>query len=126
MIAYDTPFAFLDSDEVAYLASGNFPDDTSVYLDCLALMHDEVIEQSSGLNHSQFRRQQRQSLLTEYTMLQNSSIRDKVGTNILIAKQLSIHTRSQLISSYLSRTLADLYIDAVLEQYRILKNARIP
>ena len=125
-MTYDTPFEFLNSDEVAFLTSPNAPDERSVYLDCLALMHDEVIEQSSGFNHSQFRRQERQAFLRDYTMLPNSGIRDKVKTNISIAKQLSLQARSQMISLYLSRTLADLYIDALLEQYRILQSARFP
>lgn len=125
-MAYDTPFEFLNSDEVAYLTSYNVPADKSHYLDCLAAMHDELIEHSSIPNHSRFPRKERQSLLHTYGKLQNNRIRDNAETNISTAQQLSIQARSQMISSYVSRTLVDRYIDALLEQYRILKNPRIP
>ena len=125
-MAYDTPFKFLNSDEVAYLTSYNVPDDKSVYLDCLAVMHDEVTDHSSVSNHSRFRRKERQSLLHAYGKLQNNGVRDNAETNISTAQQLSIQARSQMISSYVSRTLVDRYIEALLEQYRILKNPRIP
>lgn len=125
-MTYDTPFQFLNRDEVGYLTSYNVPDDKAVYLDCLALMHDEVIEHSSASRPSQFDRKERQPLLQSYSMIQNSGVRDNVESNISIAQQLSIQARSHMIDGHLSRSLVDRFIAALLEQYRILKKRSIP
>jgi hypothetical protein len=129
-MAFNKPFAFLKAEEVRYLTDSDHRQDREVYVDCLAFMHDLLTDLGTIPNQPRFdikeiRRSYKRAVEDFSKHAQNIRLNVEVNFKTGIDLHSEI-TAFHNVGSYTSRTLADKFIDDLLEQYRVIRYPKIP
>jgi hypothetical protein len=129
-MAFDKPFEFLKVEQVRYLIDSDNKRDREIYVDCLAFMHDLLSNLGTTPDQPRFdtreiRRSYKRALEDFGKPAQD--IRLNVEVNFKIGTDLHNEiTVNHNVSNYVSRTLADKFVDDLLEQYRVIRYPKLP
>jgi len=130
-MAYDTPFRFLTTGEEHYLVSTGHEADRTLYIDCLALLHDVLADFGTMSLHSVFTRAEIAKTAAE-SIVQFSRVAYLVKNNIEANMKTALDLYDELTSGARQVTRAvtlsyvDEYLDDLLKQYQAIRHAVVP
>lgn len=130
-MAYDTPFEFLTPGEEVYLNSSGHEADRTLYIDCLALLHDVLADFSTTSLHSVFKRVEIVRTTAESTAQFPRVaylVKKNVETNMKTALELydELTSGARQVTRPITLSYVDEYLNDLLNQYQAIRRAVVP
>ena len=130
-MAYDTPFQSLTPDEERYLSNVNHQSDRTIYIDCLAFLHDLLADFGTASLHSAFEPDQIKRAASEAKAnfaRSAYSLKNNIETNMRTALDLhqELTSGARQVTRPVTLSYVEEYLNDLLDQYRVIRRATIP
>lgn len=127
-MSYDAPFEFLSPDEERYLASGVNKTARTMYIDCLALMHDLVADFGAISLHPVFEQSEIRKAAAEAKANFPRSgylVKNNIEINMKTALDLynELTSTSRQVTRPIIRSYVDEYLNDLINQYQAIRQA---
>ncbi|MFL6214212.1 MAG: hypothetical protein ACJ74J_10025 [Blastocatellia bacterium] len=123
---FQKPFVYLPDEEIYSLANPQHIAPRRIYLDCLSLLNDMLVEFCSTPSQPQLGFQDIRKLLIDYLNML-VILRPSLHENLISNKEIAFDLREEFsrptrtVTSYQAHLYVDRYIDDLLKQYRLLR-----
>jgi hypothetical protein len=128
-MAFNTPYEFLSPNDIFYLSHTNNQSDRLFYIDCLALLDDLLTSFSSSPDHWIFPPEKnKEDVMESLSNLSWRDLQDNLKKNLSTAWDLyeELNSSNRSVTSFTARSLADKFLNDLLEQYLLIRYSRVP